>query len=142
MDSLSPLRRSENMRRIRSKDTSPEMAIRRLVHSLGFRYRLHVGHLPGKPDLVFPGLKKIIDVRGCFWHQHRGCLDAHVPRSRTDYWLPKLRRNKQRDKRNQRKLRAQGWDVLILWECESKSEKVLRRQLLRFLGHPAGAASP
>lgn len=106
------------MRRIRSKDTSPEMAIRRLVHRMGFRYRLHVHALPGRPDLVFPRLGKIIQVQGCFWHQHSGCPQAHIPKSRVEYWNPKLLKNRKRDRNNERRLRADGWDVLTIWECE------------------------
>src|ERR1035441_1852356 len=96
------------MRRIRSRDTSPEMAVRRLVHSMGFRFRLHISELPGKPDLVFPRLSRIIEVRGCFWHQHPGCSDSHIPKSRISYWKPKLRRNQERDEENLRKLRKLG----------------------------------
>ena len=118
-DKLSPERRSANMRNIRSKNTSPEMAVRRLVHGMGFRYRLHVPNLPGKPDLVFPRLRKIIEVRGCFWHQHnRGCIDSRLPKSRVEYWAPKLAANQKRDKQNLKLLRKMGWLVLILWECE------------------------
>ncbi len=118
------------MRNIRSKHTSPEMTVRRLVHGMGFRYRLHVSTLPGKPDLVFPRLKKIIEVRGCFWHQHKGCIDSHIPKSRTEYWRPKLARNKERDRNNERELRRRGWDVLTLWECEVGSADTSRRLCL------------
>src|SRR5579863_10269471 len=106
------------MRNIRSKHTSPEMIVRRLVHSMGFRYRLHVPTLPGKPDIVFRRLGKIIEVRGCFWHQHKGCIDSHIPKSRVDYWRHKLRRNVYRDKRNLKELHSLRWNVLVLWECE------------------------
>ncbi len=133
-DKLTPARRSSNMAKIRSKNTLPEMAVRRLVHRLGFRYRLHIGRLPGKPDLVFPRLRKIIDVRGCFWHQHDGCLDSHIPKSRREYWRPKLLRNKSRDQTNERKLRAQGWMVLRVWECELHDLERLRKQVVAFLG--------
>ncbi len=109
------------------------MLVRRIVHGMGFRYRLHVADLPGKPDLVFPRLKKIIEVRGCFWHQHGRCVDSHIPRSRRDYWLPKLERNKNRDGKNIRKLRTLGYRILVVWECETKDEKPLRRKLERFL---------
>src|ERR1700737_2829184 len=112
------------MRRIRSKDTSPEMLVRRLVHGMGFRYRLHVQKLPGRPDLVLPRLKKIIQVHGCFWHQHTGCPHSHIPKSRIEYWRPKLTKNKQRDRNNDRALRKQGWEVLTLWECELKSTSI------------------
>ncbi len=121
------------MRRIRSKDSLPEMVVRRLVHRMGFRYRLHVHSLPGRPDLVFPRLKRIIQVHGCFWHQHAACPKAHIPKSRRDYWKPKLANNVRRDGMNERKLRSLGWNVLTLWECELKDSERLSRQLLRFL---------
>ena len=122
------------MRRIRSKDTSPEMILRRLVYSMGYRYRLHVPKLPGKPDLVFPRLKKIIEVRGCFWHQHPGCIDCHIPKSRIEYWVPKLERNERRDAENVAKLNALGWKVLTVWECQIDDLTKLRRRLQRFFG--------
>ncbi|MCE5307001.1 MAG: very short patch repair endonuclease [Acidobacteriales bacterium] len=133
MDRLSPERRSENMRRIRSKDTLPEMVVRRLVHGMGFRYRLHVHALPGRPDLVFPRLKKIIQVQGCFWHQHRGCPQAHIPKSRIEYWRPKLLRNRKRDRENERLLRSDGWEVLTIWECETGQSKAVRNRIGAFL---------
>ena len=132
-DKLSPERRSGNMRNIRAKDTSPELIVRRLVHAMGYRYRLHVPQLPGKPDLVFSRLKKIIEVRGCFWHQHKGCIDSHIPKSRPHYWVPKLRKNTQRDRKNSRTLRARGWDVLVLWECELNDREKLRQRVRAFL---------
>lgn len=121
------------MSRIRSKDTAPEMSVRRLVHGMGFRYRLHVHKLPGRPDLVFPKLKKIIQVHGCFFHQHEGCKAAHVRLSRTNYWLPKLERNKQRDVETEKNLRERGWDVLTLWGCEVKDADTLWGRLRMFL---------
>src|SRR5882762_10482633 len=114
-DKLSPKRRSENMRRIKSKDTNPELLVRRLVHSLGYRYRLHGRNLPGKPDLVFGSRRKIIFVHGCFWHAHT-CKVAHIPKTNTPYWNPKLLRNQARDKKNIETLKADGWDVLVIWE--------------------------
>ena len=122
------------MRHIRSKDMKPEMVVRQLVHGMGYRYRLHSPKLPGKPDLVFSRLKKIIEVRGCFWHQHGGCIDSHVPKSRMDYWRPKLLRNQQRDLENLQKLRDLGFRVLVLWECEIAKDKRLAKKLRRFLG--------
>jgi DNA mismatch endonuclease (patch repair protein) len=107
------------MGRIRSQDTAPEMIVRRLVHRMGHRYRLHVA-LPGKPDLVFSESKRIIEVRGCFWHQHRGCIDSHIPKSHVDYWQPKLARNRRRDRQNGRQLRQLGWRISVVWECEAK----------------------
>ncbi|MBM3737428.1 MAG: DNA mismatch endonuclease Vsr [Acidobacteria bacterium] len=133
MDTLPPEHRSENMRRIRGKDTAPEMAVRRLVHGMGFRYRLHVGTLPGKPDLVLPRLKRIIEVQGCFWHQHPGCIDSHVPKTRGEYWQPKLARNQQRDCDKLKGLQALGWEVLVVWECETRSNAKLAEKLDRFL---------
>lgn len=130
---MTPERRSENMRRIRSTGTAPEMVVRRLAHGMGFRFRLHIAKLPGKPDLVFARLKKIIEVRGCFWHQHRGCIDSHIPKSRSDYWGPKLERNCQRDRQNMRALRSLGYRVLVVWECETRKEARLKARLNRFL---------
>jgi DNA mismatch endonuclease (patch repair protein) len=122
------------MRRIRSRDTSAEMIVRRMVHAMGYRYRLHVAALPGKPDIVLPRLAKIIDVRGCFWHQHAGCADSHIPASRADYWRPKLLGNRARDAANVRALRKLGWRILVVWECETKSPAKLSRRIARFLG--------
>jgi DNA mismatch endonuclease (patch repair protein) len=134
VDTISADRRSENMRRIRSKGMKPELVVRQLAHGMGYRYRLHSPNLPGKPDLVFPRLKKIIEVRGCFWHQHGGCIDSHVPKSRTEYWRPKLQRNQRRDNENIQKLRDLGFRVLVLWECEISKDKRLAKKLRRFLG--------
>lgn len=133
MDKLTPERRSANMSRIRSRDTSPEMIVRRLVHAMGYRYRLHVASLPGKPDIVLPRLKRIIEVRGCFWHQHSGCIDSHVPKSRLQYWKPKLESNVFRDKANGRELRKLGWRICVVWECETKAARRLAKRLTRFL---------
>jgi DNA mismatch endonuclease (patch repair protein) len=116
-DRVSPEQRSRNMARIRSKDTRPEMIVRRLVHAMGYRYRLHVRTLPGCPDLVFPRLRKIIQVYGCYWHPHSSCRFSHRPLSRLDYWVPKLDRNRERDEENLRRLREQGWTVLVIREC-------------------------
>ena len=126
------------MRRIRSRDTAPEMVVRRLVHGMGFRYRLNCPELPGKPDLVFPRLGKIIEVRGCFWHQHPGCIDSHVPKSRPEYWKPKLKRNTDRDSRNVRALRRAGWRLLTVWACQTLGQKASRlaARLRRFLEKP------
>lgn len=122
------------MQRVTSKDTTPEMVVRRAAHSLGYRYRLHRKDLPGKPDMVFSGRRKIIFIHGCFWHQHRGCKAAARPTSNTDYWDAKLDRNISRDKNSQRDLLASGWDVLIIWECETKDEVALKKRLIDFLG--------
>lgn len=132
-DNLTPERRSQNMRRISSKNTTPELVVRKLLHSAGYRYRLHVRNLPGTPDLVFVRDRKIIEVHGCFWHQHRHCGESHIPKSRRDYWVPKLKSNILRDKANKRKLLGQGWTVLTIWECEVKRQDYLKRKLLTFL---------
>jgi DNA mismatch endonuclease (patch repair protein) len=121
------------MRRIRSQDTSPEMTVRRLVYGMGYRYRLHVTKLPGKPDLVFSRLKRIIEVRGCFWHRHEGCIDSHIPKTRLEYWAPKLERNRRRDQENGRELRKLGWRLCVVWECEAKDPQKLAKRLARFL---------
>lgn len=121
------------MARIRKTDTKPEMLVRRMLHALRYRYRLHRRDLPGNPDIVFPSRKKIIFVNGCFWHQHDCHLGAKQPRARPEYWLPKLRRNKDRDARNQENLRGAGWAILVLWECELRDVKALERTLRRFL---------
>jgi DNA mismatch endonuclease (patch repair protein) len=132
-DTINPERRSENMRRIKSKGMRPELTVRRLVHSMGYRFRLHVSDLPGKPDIVLARKKKIIEVRGCFWHQHGKCIDSHIPKSRMQYWRPKLQGNQRRDKKNTRALEALGWKVFVVWECEVLDLKRLKRDLSKFL---------
>ena len=134
-DKLSPEQRSANMSRIRSKNTSPEMAVRRLVHAMGYRFRLHRKDLPGKPDLVFPGRRAVIFVHGCFWHQHPAehCLDGRRPKSNTRYWTEKLDRNVARDAKVQDALTTQGWRSLIIWECELSDTERLDHRLRSFL---------
>lgn len=132
MDSISKRRRSENMRHIRNVDTKPELAIRSLVHRLGYRFCLHRADLPGCPDLVFPSRRKVIFVHGCFWHQHRGCIDGRMPKSNVSYWLPKLENNKKRDKSNRSRLVRLGWKSLVIWDCQTGDERKLRRQLREF----------
>ena len=123
------------MAAIKSKGMKPEMIVRRLVHSLGYRYRLHVKNLPGKPDLVFRNRRKAIFVHGCFWHQHakERCLDGRRPKSNTGYWNPKLEGNVARDKRNRAVLKKAGWDVLVIWDCETQSPN-LKARIEKFLG--------
>lgn len=118
VDSVTPERRSAMMSRIRSKNTGPEMLVRRLLHKAGYRYRLHVTTLPGKPDLVFIGRKKVIFIHGCFWHLHEGCTNGRIPKSRVEFWTEKLTRNRARDSKNLAELELAGWDVLTIWECE------------------------
>lgn len=138
VDTLSPERRSENMRRIRSKGMKPEMVVRSMVHRLGYRFRLHHPGLPGKPDLVFPGRRKVIFVHGCFWHQHEAkrCKITRKPKSNKSYWNQKLERNRLRDARNARALRRAGWGVMTIWECALKHEDRLARRIIRFLDGP------
>lgn len=133
MDSLSPEQRSKNMSQIRSTSSSPEMLVRRLVFGMGYRYRLHNHKLPGRPDLVFSSRKKIILLNGCFWHQHDNCALAHIPKSRVDYWRPKLERNKKRDAENVARLERLGWNVLTIWECQTKNRPELRHVISEFL---------
>lgn len=136
MDTIPPERRSENMRQIRSKGMKPEMYVRRLLYRMGYRYRLHRTDLPGRPDIVFPSAKRAIFVHGCFWHQHSSskCKIARLPKSRTEYWVPKLKRNKQRDQRNLREMRNLGWRVLVIWECQVKrNSSSLEKKLASFL---------
>lgn len=134
-DKLLPHERSENMRKIRSKGMKPEMAVRQLVHSLGFRYRLHGKGMPGKPDLVFAGRKKVIFVNGCFWHQHdsASCKITRVPKSNLEFWKPKLERTKQRDKKHLLDLRKAGWQALVIWECQLKDRAALQKKITSFL---------
>ncbi len=130
-----PEARRKVMRAIKSKNTKPEMAVRRLVHGMGYRYRLHRKDLPGKPDLTFGPRNKAIFVHGCFWHQHPGCRDARMPAKRLDYWEPKLTANVVRDARNLRLLRRLGWSVAVVWECQVESDvSAVGRRLQRFLG--------
>lgn len=135
MDKISTARRSKNMSAIRSKGMKPEMIVRRLAHSVGYRYRLHRKDLPGKPDLVFPSRKKVIFVHGCFWHQHQDpdCKIARLPKSNLDYWLPKLKKNQTRDAEHCQKLKDMGWDVLVIWECQTKDTDNLSEILKAFL---------
>jgi DNA mismatch endonuclease (patch repair protein) len=135
VDTLSPEERSERMSRVRGKDTGPEWAVRQLVHSMGYRYRLHARDLPGRPDLVFRKRRKVIFIHGCFWHRHpaAGCALARLPKSRLDFWLPKLEGNRERDERNRRALVKAGWKVLTIWECELNNAKRLRAAIRRFL---------
>src|SRR5882757_9025339 len=134
MDRLTPERRSENMRRIRSKGMKPEREVRSLVHGLGYRYRLHQKTLPGKPDLVFRSRRKIILVHGCFWHQHSdpSCKITRTPKSNTGYWGDKLKGNVVRDAQHVELLRAEGWEILTIWECQI-SNASLPQIIKRFL---------
>jgi DNA mismatch endonuclease (patch repair protein) len=137
MDTLDAKARSERMSRIKGKDTKPEMTVRRLLHRMGYRYRLHRRDLPGTPDLVFPSRKKVIFVHGCFWHRHDDCHLARLPKSREAFWMAKLEGNRLRDERHRASLRALGWDVLVVWECQLRSQE-LTRKLVSFLDSNRG----
>ena len=135
-DHISPESRSRIMSRIRGKNTKPELVVRRLIHAMGYRYRLHRKNLPGTPDLTFSARKKVIFVHGCFWHQH-SCPRGVRPASNTEFWNEKLNRNVRRDRKNLTMLRRNGWSVLVLWECETKEPEALIDLIGEFLG-PAG----
>lgn len=133
MDTLSRFERSVRMSLIRGKNTKPEVVVRNIIKASGFRCRLNVQGLPGKPDLVFPQLKKVIFVHGCFWHRHPNCMLARLPKSKLRFWLPKLTENRRRDLRNVRRLRRAGWSVKLVWECQLKNRTILEKALCRFL---------
>jgi DNA mismatch endonuclease, patch repair protein len=120
------------MSRVRRADTKPEMIVRRLIHGMGYRYRLHDSGLPGQPDLVFKGKRKAIFVHGCFWHQHR-CHTYRMPKTRVEFWGPKLKGNVERDRRARGLLRKAGWDILVIWECELRKADKLRERIRSFL---------
>ncbi|WP_198085287.1 very short patch repair endonuclease [Variovorax sp. E3] len=135
MDTLTPLQRSERMSRVRATGTRPEVIVRRLIHGMGYRYRLHKKDLPGKPDLVFVARHKIIFVHGCFWHRHDAptCRLARLPKSRLDFWIPKLEENKRRDLEIQKKLESTGWNVMTIWECQIRDKEALTLRIREFL---------
>lgn len=134
-DTLTPQERSHRMSLVRGRNTGPEMVVRSMVHAMGYRFRLHRADLPGKPDLVFPGRKKIIFVHGCYWHRHDDptCNLARLPKSRLDFWFPKLEANAARDRRNEAALAEKGWDVLVLWECQLDDHSFLENRIRAFL---------
>lgn len=133
MDTVSRAKRSSIMSRIRSKDTAPEMLVRKLVHCMGYRFRLHRVDLPGKPDLVFPRLGCVIFVHGCFWHPHANCIDSKLPASNQSYWLQKLLTNIRRDARNQAALRRAFWRVMVIRDCQIQDTDRLHRRIEKFL---------
>lgn len=132
-DNLSPERRSLNMAQIRARDTTPELAVRKVLHSLGFRFRLHRKGLPGKPDIVLPRFRTIFLVHGCFWHRHAGCRFAYMPKSRIEFWKTKFDKNVVRDGVVRKALKKEGWRVFIIWECETQKSNHLRRRLQKLL---------
>ena len=129
MDTLSKEKRSWNMSRIRGKDTKPEIAVRSLLHGMGYRFRLHRKDLPGKPDIVLPKHNTVIFVHGCFWHRHEGCEYAYMPKSRIGFWSDKFKGTVKRDKKHRKELNDLGWKVHVIWECEVKSIEILRRKI-------------
>ncbi|KQP12063.1 very short patch repair endonuclease [Pseudorhodoferax sp. Leaf265] len=144
MDSLTVQQRSERMALVRGKDTTPELQVRRLLWSLGYRYRLHGKDLPGRPDIVFRGRRRVIFVHGCMWHQH-GCGAYKQPKSNVEFWAAKLGKNVERDQRHLQALVDAGWNVLVVWECELRHFQDLERRLVEFLERSPGAgeiASP
>lgn len=138
MDIVDPARRSKMMAGIQGRDTVPEMVVRRTAHRLGFRFRLYRKDLPGRPDLVFPRYRSVVFVHGCFWHRHDGCRYAYTPRSRVRFWRDKFSQNVARDRRTEDALRSLGWQVLVIWECETRDHRMVAHRLSRFLRAQSG----
>ncbi len=134
-DRLTIEQRSNLMRRVRGKDTAPELLVRRLAHAAGFRFRLHRKDLPGNPDLCFPTRHKVIFVHGCFWHGH-GCKIGRLPKSRLEFWQPKIARNRERDTAAVAALATLGWRVFTVWQCQTKDRPALRQRIVEFLSAP------
>ena len=138
VDIVNKKRRSENMSRIRSRDTGPELAVRRTAYRMGFRFRLYRRDLPGTPDLTFPRHRLAVFVHGCFWHRHSGCRFAYSPKSRVEFWMKKFKQNVTRDRRNRAALQNLGWRVAVIWECETRDTSIIEDRLRGHL-YPAGA---
>jgi len=137
-DTRTPEQRRRIMQSVKTRDTGPELIVRRVLFSLGYRYRLNAKKLPGKPDITFPGRRKAIFVHGCFWHAH-GCSKGKAPKSRLEYWGPKLKVNKERDAAQALELQSLGWRVLTVWQCETNNVKALRSKLVSFVEDRASA---
>jgi len=133
MDTLSRVERSKRMALIGGKDTKPELLVRKIVRSFGYQFRLNVSNLPGKPDIVFPNRRKVIFVHGCFWHRHPGCDLARLPKSKRQFWVPKLQENRRRDLRNIAKLRREKWGVCVVWECQLGKTASIGKRIRNFL---------
>lgn len=131
-DVFTPEKRSAIMARVKGENTIPEILVRRIVHSLGYRFRLHSDKLPGKPDIVLPRHRKVVFVNGCFWHGHARCSRSTLPTSNVEFWRYKIEGNKARDKKVIRKLRRMGWDVLVVWQCETHDQIALTWTLEQF----------
>lgn len=138
MDTLTPKERSARMALVRGRDTKPEKLVRSLLHEMGYRFRLRTPRLPGKPDIIFRSRNKVLFVHGCFWHRHDDpeCKLARFPKSRLEFWQPKLEQNRERDERTRNELRRMGWSVEIVWECQLANQQSVRKELSRFLGPP------
>ncbi len=141
MDTRTPEQRRRIMQAVKSRNTGPEMIVRRILHSMGYRYRLHRKDLPGKPDVALISRRKAIFVHGCFWHGH-GCPKGRLPKSRLDYWQPKLDNNRERDRRKEEQLRSLGWSVLVIWQCETADLEALTLRLQDFLGNKGVRSAP
>ena len=137
MDSLTPDRRSWNMSRIKGRNTRLELAVRSVLHGLGFRFRLHAGRLPGRPDIVLARHRTVVFVHGCFWHRHRGCPLAYQPKSNVAFWSGKFSGNVSRDARNRKELRRLGWRVVVIWECQAQDRDALTERLATALDSAA-----
>ena len=137
VDRISKEHRSWNMSRIRGKNTKPEIVVRKLLHHAGYRFRLYVSELPGKPDIVLPKYQTVIFVNGCYWHRHKGCKEATIPKTRADFWLKKFRRTVERDQQKQVQLEQLGWTVITVWECEVNSEPELTLNCVKHQLHNA-----
>lgn len=133
MDRLDKSRRSWNMGRIKGRNTAPEIAVRSLLHRAGYRFRLHPKDLPGKPDIVLPGLGTVIFVHGCFWHRHRGCKQCYTPKTNVEFWDAKFAANVERDRKNAQALEESGWKVIVVWECELSEPERLQTRLRKML---------
>lgn len=133
MDTLTVEQRSERMSRVKGVDSEAELLVRRIAHRLGYRYRKHVASLAGQPDMVFFGRRKIVFVHGCFWHRHDCPAGRRLPKSRIEFWKNKLERNQERDVEHLRQLKAEGWRVLVIWECETRDPARVEKKLTRFL---------
>lgn len=133
MDNLTREQRSRCMSRIKSKDTQPEKSVRKILTKLGWRYRLHVDKLPGKPDIVFSKIKTLIFINGCFWHQHKGCTRQSMPKANLNYWTKKLKRNIEKQKEDIKTLRKLAWKVFIIWECQTKNKNHLINRVQKIL---------
>ena len=140
VDTLDQASRSRVMARVKGKNTGPELLVRKMVFAAGYRYRIHVKDLPGSPDLIFPGKRKVIFVHGCFWHRHEGCKSARMPKSRIYFWSAKLNGNKLRDTRTFDALRRSGWQVMVVWECELRDLEGVAKAIQIFLDAPLGSS--